>query len=211
MSQTKGFISPLLSARHCVIKPGTDQILPDPIYKGIRQRRWRDVVVLGGFFDVATNDGAIGRCHTYTLIHTYECKWLYTQTHTLTCHTVGVNKGFQAVIEQRRHLQASVRSYIRAEKRSIWSWFTTLRWIIKAQGDLSCRVKLSAPCDHSVIMSCVLGSATCQPVVLHLTAAFHLRLWLFCSFSPTGFHAQAQMHQQQNPTENIPMFWPKVT
>lgn len=33
-------------------------------------------------------------------------------------HTVGVNQGFQMVIEQRRHLQASVRSNIRAEKRS---------------------------------------------------------------------------------------------
>lgn len=30
MSQTKGFVSPLLSAKHRVIKPGTDQILPDP-------------------------------------------------------------------------------------------------------------------------------------------------------------------------------------
>lgn len=42
---------------------------------------------MGGFFDVATNDGAVGRCHTYThthaRIHTYECKLLYTHTHTL--------------------------------------------------------------------------------------------------------------------------------
>lgn len=33
LSQTKGFNSLRLSARHCVIKPGTDQILSDPCTK----------------------------------------------------------------------------------------------------------------------------------------------------------------------------------
>lgn len=74
-------------------------------------------MVLGGFFDVATNDGAIGRCHTYTPMSAND--YTKTHTHTRTRHTVGVNQGFQAVIEQRQHLQASVRSYIRAGKASI--------------------------------------------------------------------------------------------
>lgn len=72
-------------------------------------------MVLGGFFDVATNDAAMGRCHTYTPMSAND----YTKTHTHARHTVGVNQGFQAVIEQRQHLRASVRSYIRAVKGSI--------------------------------------------------------------------------------------------
>lgn len=116
--------------------------------------------------------------HIHTRMHTCECKWL----HTHTLYTVGVNQGFQAVIEQRQHFQASVKNYIHAERRSIWNLFNTLRWIIKAQGDLSCHVKLSKPCDHGVIMSCVLVSATCQPVVLNLTAAFYLCLRLSQSY-----------------------------
>lgn len=52
---------------------------------------------------------------------TYTCTPMSANyyTHKRTCHTVGVNQGFQALIEQRQHLQASVRSYIRAERRSI--------------------------------------------------------------------------------------------
>lgn len=120
-------------------------------------------------------------------------------THT---HTVEVNQGFQGVIEQRRYLQASVRSYIRAEQRRIWSQFNVLRWIINAQADLSCHFKLSGPCDHSVIMSCVLRSATCQPVVFGLTAAFHVGLWFLCSFSPTDVRCcQAKRPQPKYPTE----------
>lgn len=95
-----------------MIKPGTDQILPDPIYKGNRQSRRRGVVVVGGFFDVATNDSAVGRCHTYTLTSAND------STHTHARHTVGVNQSFETLIEQRRHLQASVRSNIRAEEHS---------------------------------------------------------------------------------------------
>lgn len=86
MSQTKGFISSFLSSIIHVIKPGTDQILPDPIYKGNRQRQGRAVVVVGGFFDVATNDGAIGKCHTYTPMSANE------STHIHTRRTVGVNQ-----------------------------------------------------------------------------------------------------------------------
>lgn len=64
-----------------MIKPGTDQILPDPIYKGNRQSRRRGVVVVGGFFDVATNDGAVGRCHTYTQAYTLTSANDSTHTH----------------------------------------------------------------------------------------------------------------------------------
>lgn len=155
LSQTKGFISLPLSARHCVIKPGTDQILPDPRNKGNRQR----------------GRGAAGLwCHykqrcSWEVSHagTYERKWLYA--HASQCGSE--SELADSVIEQRRHLQASVRSNILTEERSIWSQPNTLRWIIKAQGDLSCRVKLSIPCDHGVIMSRISGSTTCQPVVLH--------------------------------------------
>lgn len=140
-------------------------------------------------------------------IHAYKFKWLHTHTR----HTVGVNQGFKGVIEQRQHLQASVRSYICAEQRRIWSQFNMLRWIIKARADLSCHFKLSGPCDHSVIMSCVLRSATCQPVVFGLTAAFHVGLWFLCSFSPTDLHCcRAKRPQPEYPTGTNPVFLHKV-
>lgn len=140
-------------------------------------------------------------------IHAYKFKWLHTHTR----HTVGVNQGFKGVIEQRQHLQASVRSYICAEQRRIWSQFNMLRWIIKARADLSCHFKLSGPCDHSVIMSCVLRSATCQPVVFGLTAAFHVGLWFLCSFSPTDVHCcWAKRPQPEYPTGTNPVFLHKV-
>lgn len=59
--------------------------------------------------------GGVTHTHSYTPMSANDS----THRHTHSRHTVGVNKGFQAVIEQRRHLQASVRSYIRAEERSI--------------------------------------------------------------------------------------------
>lgn len=150
---------------------------------------------------------AIGSCHTYTPISSNDS----THTHTQARHTVGANRGFQGMIEQRRHLQASVRGYIRAERRWIWSRFNALRWIIKAKADLSCRFQLSGPCDHGVIMSCVLRSATCQPVVFGLTAAFHLGLRFVCSFSPTDVHwCRAKRPQRENPTGTNPMFLHKV-
>lgn len=140
-------------------------------------------------------------------IHAYKFKWL----HTHTCHIVGVNHGFQGVIEQRRHLQASARSYIRTEQRRMWSQFNVLRWIIKAQADLSCHFKLSSLCDHRVIMSCVLRSATCQPVVFGVTAALHVSLWFLCSFSPTDVHCcRAKWPQPEYPTETSPLFLHKV-
>lgn len=132
-------------------------------------------------------------------------------THTHRRHTVRVNQAFQGVIEQRRHLQASVRSYIRAEQRRIWSQFNVLRWIIKAQADLSCHFKLSGPCDHGVIMSRVLRSATCQPVVFALTAAFHVGLWFLCSFSPTDVQCcWAKRPEPVDPTGTSPVFLHKV-
>lgn len=162
--------------------------------------------MVGGFFDVATNDVQLGVV-THTPISSNDS----THTHSHTRHTVGVNQGFQGVIEQRRHLQASVRSYIHAEQRWIWSQFNVLRWIIKARADLSCRFTLSSPCDHGVIMSCVLRSATCQPVVFGLTAAFHLGLWFLCSFSPTDVHwCQAKRPQWENPAGTTPVFVHKV-
>lgn len=100
--------------------------------------------------------GVVTNTHAYTLLRTND----YTLTHTR--HTVGVNQGFQLVIEQRRHLQASVRSNICAERCSSWSRLNMLRWIIKALGDLSRCVKLRTLCDHGVVMSCILGRAACQ-------------------------------------------------
>lgn len=78
---------------------------------------------MGGFFDVTTNNGAVGRCHAQALRSAND----YTLTLTHTRHTVGVNHSLQTVIEQRRHLQASVRSNIRAEKCSSWSQLNMLR------------------------------------------------------------------------------------
>lgn len=40
------------------------------------------MVVMGGFFDVATNDGAVGRCHTYT--HAYTLMSANDSTHSHT-------------------------------------------------------------------------------------------------------------------------------
>lgn len=57
---------------------------------------------------------------THTHMHTHLRVQMTIHIHTHTRHTVGVNRGFQTVIEQRRHLQESVRSNIRAEKRSSW-------------------------------------------------------------------------------------------
>lgn len=68
MSQTKGILFPLFSAKHLVIKPGTDQILPDLHTTETGREEggvWRG---WGPFFDVTTNDGAIGRCHAYALM-----------------------------------------------------------------------------------------------------------------------------------------------
>lgn len=56
---------------------------------------------------------------TYTCTPASANDYTHTQARRLACHTVGENRGFQTLIEQSRHLQASVRSYIRAERRSI--------------------------------------------------------------------------------------------
>lgn len=92
MSQTKGFVLPPLSARHCVIKPGTDQILPDPIYKGNRQGRrrvWRvwgaslmslqTMVQLGGVTHIHTHT------HAYTLMSANYCTHTHTHSYTSYC------------------------------------------------------------------------------------------------------------------------------
>lgn len=67
-----------------MIKPGTDQILPDPHTK--ETGRVGGGVCWGGgggvFFDVTTNDGAVGRCHIYTHARTLMSTNDYTLMHT---------------------------------------------------------------------------------------------------------------------------------
>uniref|UniRef100_H3D0D5 Centlein, centrosomal protein n=1 Tax=Tetraodon nigroviridis TaxID=99883 RepID=H3D0D5_TETNG len=75
MSQTKGFISSLLSARHGVIKPGTDQILPDPIYKEVNQGFQGVISVLSS---VGSEFNSCFSCRSLVslLIQSYSCSLL---------------------------------------------------------------------------------------------------------------------------------------
>lgn len=41
---------------------------------------------MGGFFDVATNDGAVGRCHTCTQAYTLMSANDSTRSHTRASH-----------------------------------------------------------------------------------------------------------------------------
>lgn len=143
-------------------------------------------------FDVTTNAAAVSQ------IHTYDRKWLYACTHMSSCRN-----------ECRQWLdRGGICKLLSGLISLLRSQLNTLRWIIKAQGDLSCRVKLRTPCDHRVIMSCVSGSITCHAVVLHYTVAFHHCLR---SSSSTGVNwIPAEEHRRQHGAENNLMFWPKV-
>lgn len=141
-------------------------------------------------------------------IHAYKFKWLHTHTHVTLYEWIRVFREWLNKGGICKHLSGviSVLSSVGSEVS-----LTRSGELLKRRADLSCHFKLSAPCDHGVIMSCVLRSATCQPVVFGLTAAFHVGLWFLCSFSPTDVQCcRAKRSEPVYPAGTSPVFLHKV-